>query len=664
MQAIKPPDMKRSVLLLLIILYALSAVAQKPEDLQKMQDSMMKMAREFEKMMKQQSQQLNGAMQQPQGKSNTKNLQPSVVNDDDDTPLPARNSKLLSVIPSKTFTRAEAVAYVSSLQNKLVQQKGNAVEIKTAQAGMKKYPASMHHGLALLFFTKKQEVPALYVLCSVIKANPSNTLAMSNLAAILNHAGFPHKSIPISKHVLPQAPKSAIVNNNLGQAYFQLGDIDNAIRFLSATTRIEPFHVEANATLGYINEARGNSAAAASHYNNSLKGGYNKAAAEGIKRSRPADDLSDKLRMPPRMSYPEMDDNLPFACPTDPGSSYAAVVAFNARMQAESEAWERTRADYDERAGRDMQQNIMSLVRVQGSGRTIAVGLNPLFHKAQLITGKSYRTFTDEAARIENEFEKWKRAFDKEWGDRAKEICKNLDPDACCAAEVGMYNAKNAAYMNRYHRYCEDVWNNARWHYNTIAYWYPYVKNVPMGGRDLIIARGILLGTAAKLSSVHLMEYTCGLPIERTDTADKKENFRDINCPVSFKIPLGVGDVTLSCESLSVDLGEGIVGGFEYEFGSGQTTMYIGVGVQAEAGVLSVEASATQFISFDSDFNVTDVGNKLSVGASAMEISSTLGLEGLSASGDVTFGVNSGLNVSSSASAMGQSMFAGEVQLL
>ena len=664
MQAIKPPDMKRSALLLLIILYSLSAVAQKPEDLQKMQDSMMKMAQQFEKMMKQQSQQLNQAIQQPQGKSNTKNLQPSVVNEDDDTPLPARNSKLLATIPSKTFTRAEAVAYVSSLQNKLVQQKGNAAEIKMAQAGMKKYPASTHHGLALLFFTKKQEVPALYILSSVIKANPSNTLAMSNLAAILNHAGFPHKSIPISKHVLPQAPKSAIVNNNLGQAYFQLGDIDNAIRYLSATTRIEPFHVEANATLGYINEARGNSAAAASHYNNSLKGGYNKAAAEGIKRSRPSDDLSDKLRMPPRMSYPEMDDNIPFACPTDPGSDYMAVVSFNARMQAETEAWERARADYDERAGRDMQQNIMSLIRVQGSGRTMAVGLNPLFHKAQLITGKSYRTFTDEGARIENEFEKWKRDFDKVWGDRAKELCKNLDPDACCAAFVGFYNSKNAAYMSRYHRYCEDTWNNARWHYNTIAYWYPYVKNVPMGGRDLIIARGILLGTAAKLSSVHLMEYTCGLPIERTDTADKKENFKDINCPVSFKIPLGVGDVTLSCESLSVDLGEGIMGGFEYEFGSGQTTMYIGVGVQAEAGILSVEASATQFISFDSDFNVTDVGNKLSVGASAMEISSTLGLEGLSASGDVTFGVNSGLNVSSSASAMGQSMFAGEVQLL
>ena len=135
--------MKRSALLLLIILYALSAVAQKPEDLQKMQDSMMKMAQQFEKMMKQQSQQLNPAMQQPQDKSNTKKLQPSVVNDDDNTPLPVHNSKLLAAIPSKTFTRAEAVAYVSSLQNKLVQQKGNAAEIKTAQAGMKKYPRIM-----------------------------------------------------------------------------------------------------------------------------------------------------------------------------------------------------------------------------------------------------------------------------------------------------------------------------------------------------------------------------------------------------------------------------------------------------------------------------------------------------------------------------------------
>ena len=94
--------MKHTPLLLLVSFFCLPAVAQKPEDLQKMQDSMMKMAQQFEKMMKQQSDQLNKAMQPSAGKNNTKNLQQSVTNDDDALPLPARNSKLLAAIPAKT----------------------------------------------------------------------------------------------------------------------------------------------------------------------------------------------------------------------------------------------------------------------------------------------------------------------------------------------------------------------------------------------------------------------------------------------------------------------------------------------------------------------------------------------------------------------------------
>jgi hypothetical protein len=47
-----------------------------------------------------------------------------------------------------------------------------------------------------------------------------------------------------------------------------------------------------------------------------------------------------------------------------------------------------------------------------------------------------------------------------------------------------------------------------------------------------------------------------------------------------------------------------------------------------------------------------------------MEISSTLGLNGASIEGEAVFGVNSGLNVSAEASVLGQSMLAGEIQLL
>jgi tetratricopeptide (TPR) repeat protein len=654
--------MKRIVFLVLFISFSSISRSQDTETINKLKDSLERVIKQFEEQMK--KPQGQSKQQNPFTTPTSKTGNHSVINDNERVPLPAKNGKLLASVPLKTLTQAELVIYISTIQTKLQQQKANSKEIAEANRLLQKYPAASYHNVALLFFTKKQYVSSLYVLCSFVKKNPGNTLALNNLAAILNHVGFPHKSIPVSQHVLANAAQSAMVNNNLGQAYFRLGDMDNAIRFLSAATRIEPFHIEANATQGYINEARGNSTAAAQQYSNSMKGGYNKAAAEGLKRTNPSDDVGNHLRLPPRMKYPEMDDNIPFVCPSFSGGDYLACVTFNSKMHAENEAWTIAQKDYDERAGRDMEANAMSMMRIQQSGGRIAAKIPPLFNKAQMVMAKAYRTYTDDLQRYENEFAKWKSAFDEEWKERLKDMCKGLDPDECCAKETAMYNSKNAAYMSRYLKYCEDVWNNARWHYNTVAYWYPRVASVPLAARDLVLARGILLGTAEKLTSVRVMEYTCSTSIERTDTASKNADFKDINCPVSINIPLGVGDISISCESLSIDMGEGIMGGLEYEFSSGQTTMYIGAGVQAELGVVSFEASATQFISFDSNFNVTDIGNKVSAGASAMEISSTLGLNGASIEGEAVFGVNSGLNVSAEASVLGQSMLAGETQLL
>ncbi len=581
--------------------------------------------------------------------------------------LPEYNSELLASIPSQTLTNEELVVYVTGLQLKLQQQTGNSKQIDAAKYLLQKYPETYHHNVALLLFTEQQYTAALYVFCSVVKNNPANTLALNNLAATLNHVGFPHKSIPVSKKVLAGVATSAMVNNNLGQSYFQLGDIDNAIHFLSASINIEPFHVEANNTMGYINEAQGNNTAAGNHYKNSLKGGYNKDAAEGLKRTNPSDDISDNIRKPPRESYPEMDDNLAFNCPINPGSDYVAIETFNARMQADEEAWSKAREEYEERAGEKMVANIMDLTRVLQPGVDIGVRLNPLFKKAQIITSKAYQSYLDDTKRTEEQFEKAKDEFDIRWKDKralSQHMCDDVSSAECCRLEKALEDERNAEYMNLYNTYCEDIWKIAKWHYNTIAYWYPYVKNVPLAERDLVMARGLLLGTAAKLSRVQLTAHTCSDAFEPDVTSDKKASFKDIDCPVSINIPLGVGDVKVNCETLSVNMGEGIIGGMEYEFSSSQTTMYIGVGAQAELGVVSFEASATQFVTFDSDFNVTDIGNKLSAGASAMDISSTLGLNGASVQGEATFGVNSGLRVSAGASVLGQSMLAGEMQLL
>lgn len=660
MQAIKPPDMKYLLLFLLGTLTTVTAFSQTPEDLKKMQDSMMKQMQQFEKAMKQ----MGNGLPPQQGKSNSKQLPLSVQDGKEKLPLPPRNNKLLAKIPAKTMTRTELIAYIADLQKKLQLQKKNTKAIATATTKMGKYAVSSHETLAFLFFSRKEYVSSLWVYCAVIKANPGNLNAINNLAAVLNHVGFPHKSIPLSKHVLTGASSSAAVNNNMGQAYFRLGDIDNAIRFLSAATSLSPYHVEANATQGYINEARGNTQAATQQYRNSMQGGYNQVAADGMKRTIPDADLSKMIRTPPKERYPEMDDNIPFVCPVLTGGGYAAAEKFNAQQVAEAEAWRIAADEYEERAGQALSNSAMNLFRSQQSGQRLAFRISPFFHKAQLIIAKSYQNYMEDSRRYQEEFDKWREDFTKRWGKKIDDACNDVKTDQCCAIQISLYDQRNQEYMREYTNYCQNMWIAARWHYNTVCYWYPVVKSVPLAAKDLIGARSILLRTASSLSQVQVEAFTCGSPVDRELSAEKNPSFNEPDCPFSINIPLGVGDVSLSCESFSVDMGEGIVGGFEYEFESGQTTVYMGLGVQAELGVLSVEASATQYICFDSNFNVTDIGNIASAEASVMDISPTLGISGASAEANVTFSVNDGLSMGFQESVMGQSIVAGEIQLL
>lgn len=632
------------------------ASAQLPPDMKKFQDSLERAVKAFQQGMQEK-------MREPE-KNGKVGSTTKTAAETERPKLPPRNIKLLSTFSARTMTHAELLTYMNGLMQKLQGQTKNARAIKLAQNKMASNPVSMHEVLAFLFFAQKEYVSSLWIYCSVVKANPANLNAISNLAAVLNHVGFPHKSIPLSLYALAEAPSAVAVNNNLGQAYFRLGDVDNALRYLSAATRMATMHVEANATQGYINEARGNNGAAAQQYRNSLQGGYNNVAAEGIKRAAPELDISKLIRIPDREKYPEKDDNIPFACPLYPGGGYAAAVLFNARQTAEAEAWRITADEYEEKAGQALGTSAMNIFRSQQNSRGLAFRLSPFFDKAQLIIGRSYQHYIEDSRRFQEEFDNWRANFNINWTKRIDEACSDLTSDECCTVLTRLYDQRNEAYIAVYNQYCGKMWKAARWHYNTVAYWYPVVKSVPLAAKDLIGARSILLHTASRLSQVQLEPYTCETVAEHEMNAEKNAEFTDPECPFDINIPLGVGDISLGCESFSVDLGEGIIGGLEYEFESGQTTVYMGVGVQAELGVLSVEASATQYLCFDSDFNVTDVGNVVSAEASVMEISSTLGISGASADANVTFSVNDGLSMGFQESVMGQSILAGEIQLI
>ena len=75
----------------------------------------------------------------------------------------------------------------------------------------------------LAFYAGKPEYALLLGMESV-SIDPENENALNNYAGILSLCGFPYKAVPILDCLKEQEPDNSTVNNNLGQAYFLMGD--------------------------------------------------------------------------------------------------------------------------------------------------------------------------------------------------------------------------------------------------------------------------------------------------------------------------------------------------------------------------------------------------------------------------------------------------------
>ncbi len=115
---------------------------------------------------------------------------------------------------------------------------------------------------------------ALYLMARVSLDAPGDTDNLNNFAAMLSMGGAEQWAIPILNMLDKQFPDNATVLNNLGQAWYGLGDVDKAERFLKAALVRYANHPQANVTRSYIQEARGDQAAAIDSMKRAIQTGY------------------------------------------------------------------------------------------------------------------------------------------------------------------------------------------------------------------------------------------------------------------------------------------------------------------------------------------------------------------------------------------------------
>ena len=169
-------------------------------------------------------------------------------------------------------------AYISTAHDKVVMQLKPASKTKGEEIYKlikTQYNSDIATGNAAagLWMLGRAEL-AIYVMGKACGDNPQNTDNLNNYASMLSMSGGEQLSIPLLNYVNNQFPKNSTVLNNIGQAWFGLGDIDKANSYLDSAIRLYAYHPQANYTKSFIEESKGHTTAATEAAIRSMKKGF------------------------------------------------------------------------------------------------------------------------------------------------------------------------------------------------------------------------------------------------------------------------------------------------------------------------------------------------------------------------------------------------------
>ncbi len=112
-------------------------------------------------------------------------------------------------------------------------------------------------------------------------ANPDN---LNNYAAFLVMAGAEEAALPILMKLNQKFPDNSTILNNIGQAWFGLGDLEQSEKHLDGAIRFFALHSQANYTKCLIEESRGNKTGAINALTKSIQQAYTTEKANKLRK--------------------------------------------------------------------------------------------------------------------------------------------------------------------------------------------------------------------------------------------------------------------------------------------------------------------------------------------------------------------------------------------
>jgi tetratricopeptide (TPR) repeat protein len=218
--------------------------------------------------------------------------------------VPMRDAARNAAIP-KAVNGSRMGNYIASIQSKAEallkpELKSMGDKIYSYIKSISKNSTEAGNIAAGLWIAGKPEL-AFYTLGKICADDVANIDNLSNYASMLSMLDAQHLAIPILNNLNAKFPKNSTLLNNLGQAWFGLGEINKAEKYLDSAIRIYAYHPQANYTRSFIEESKGNIPKAIEAAKKSIRKAYSTEKENKLKKlgyTLKPDDIDWDLPMP------------------------------------------------------------------------------------------------------------------------------------------------------------------------------------------------------------------------------------------------------------------------------------------------------------------------------------------------------------------------------
>lgn len=608
-----------------------------------------------EKDLKQLSAQAEKMMKDPRYKKAMAEAGNNDVNNEALERFPSPSPARMATVPSQPMSKGVMSSYLSNLYTAYKTKVPVAAVQAAQQAGIKLGNDPEKLGVAAVtnWYNGAPKEAILMSIAASMK-NPDNKMLLNNLGALLNMGGAPYHALPILKTLVSEFPNNPMFLNNLGQAYTGAGELDTAMYYFKRCIQESPHHPEANNTAGQIEASRGNTAAAAQHFENSLKGGFNDGAQRGMNNlgNEQSFRLSKFIKPPVDQPYfNEFKYKLPRQCQNANDAPLVrqehedyrnfiegVQIAYSELSRQESEKGEAKLKKLTQAAMKNPMVMLTLRNPIQLSAGKILMNWGIGFQEEMREHNQRIENLDQKIKDIQATYEAKREAIVKDYAERKRQYdCGEGNGAGCaaierlskeeCQAIAALSNTTQGAIATAVADKQQKQLYMARRIFNITSYYgYLASPNKEMANAAFYKACAHYLTELEKIAGTPIIVASkCEEDKTITQAKSESDNAKAMDCPIDLSIPFAVGKIELNCEKFSFSAGEGVTFKYEKDFGSKQSTISIGAGLQLEAGKAfgifsgEVGASAEQsfYIVFDSDNNISDAGLALQVELSA-----------------------------------------------